>query len=444
MYLTDDIKAAFNAMHEGILFIDEDCRIIFGNTAYLNFLNRESAGSQLAIVGKKLTDIRPGAQLPEVIRTGKPILHAQRRETSEIYFVNMYPIYDRDKVIAGMSVVTFMDDANAFNSEIEAMHSRNRQALSHVNYEASGNATFDNIVAKGRKSAACKAYAEKIADTDFPILLIAESGAGKNTYAQAIHNASARREELFLTVNCATMADKLEVELFGCEPGARTDMPHGSSGLLEIAEKGTVFIDEISEMPLEIQSKLLESLQHGMIRRVGAAYGVYVRPRIIVGSNYDLTGLVADGRFKSELFYLLNTFSVNIPPLRERMEDIPVIVRQTLKREGLKQKKQLDITDEAMDRLMSHDWPGNIRELVNVLEFSLYLTQGDIITVESIPENIGADRKRMESTLQERVKAFEKAEILKALEFYGSDLTGKKAAARAMDISLASLYAKLK
>ncbi len=443
MYLTDDIKAAFNAMHEGILLIDDDYRVIFGNIAYLNFLNRESPGSQLSIVGKKLTDIRPGAQLPEVIRTGRPILHAQRRETSEIYFVNMYPIFDRDKVIAGLSVVTFMDDANAFKSEVEAMHSRSREAMTHVN-NAVAETTFDDIVAKGRKSAASRAYAEKIAETEFPIMLIGESGSGKNAYAQAIHRASSRSQEVFLTVNCATIADKLEVELFGCEPGAFSSMPYGSTGLLEIADKGTLFIDEISQMPLELQSKLLDMLQTGVIRRVGADYGINVNPRIIVASNMELTDLVAENRFKPELFYLLNTFSVSIPPLRERMEDIPVIVKQTLRRVSLKQKRQISITDEALDKLMTHNWPGNIRELVNVLEFSVYLTQGDMITSDSLPENIGTDRKRMESTLQERVKAFEKAEILKALEFYGSDLAGKKAAARAMDISLASLYAKLK
>lgn len=443
MFLSDSVKAMFDAMSEGILLIDTEGRIVFGNSAYLNFLCRETGSYVHSIVGKKLTELRPGAVLPEVVKSGKPVLRAQRREQNEIYFVNMYPVRENDKIIGGLSVVTFMDAAEAFQDEIEAMHNRSRNIISHMN-NAVSDITFENIVAKGRKSEACKAYARRIADTDFPILLIAESGTGKNAYAQAIHHASSRFDELFLTVNCSTMAEKLEIELFGCEPRAVSSAPNGYIGLIEAAEGGTLFIDEISEMPLDIQSKLLETLQSGIIRRVGADYGIQVNTRIIAASNIELNGLVADNRFKSELYYLLNTFSIQIPPLRERTEDIPVIVKQVLKNESLKQKKTINITDEALDTLIGHNWPGNIRELINVLEFALYLTKGDMITVESLPENIRASRKYAEATLDEKVRAFEKNEILKALDIYGDNLAGKKAAARALGISLASLYAKLK
>ena len=443
MIFSDDIKAMLNSMNEGVIIIDTDGIIVYGNDVYLKFVSKESGIPTSNIIGRRLLDLRPGARLPEVVRTGEPMLRQPRRELSDIYYVNMYPIINNGKIIGGLSIVTFIDDAAAFKEEFEAMERRNSQLISKMG-SAESNVTFNTIVAKGRKSASCKAYAQRIADTDFPVLVTSENGVGKTVYAKAIHNASSRAEGPFIKVDCLMLGRRLETELFGSEPEQLSNYKVGNIGLIEAARGGTLFIDEISEMPMDIQVRLYESIQNGSFTRVGANYGIKLEARIIAASGVNLEERVAENKFSTELFYLLNTFSIHIPPLRERMDDVPLIVRQELGKISIRMKKKIGITDTAMERLMSHKWPGNIKELQHVLEFSSYLAKNDMITEESLPENIGFSQSGNETTLVERVRAFEKNEIQKMLEFYGNDLQGKRTVASKLGISLASLYAKIK
>ena len=440
MIFSDDIKAVLNAMHEGILIVDKDGRIVFGNAAYLRFISRENNIHPSQVRGRFIKDLRPGAMLPEVIRKGEPMLRQRRREGQDTYFVNMYPIFSGEEIVGGISVVTFMDDAAAFREELDAIEARTSQVISRVGAFAA-RYTFDNIAARGRKSAACKASAQRLAETEFHILLMSESGGGKSVYAQSIHNASSRHEGAFIRVDCQELKGNIDSELFGIESGKNSI---GSLGLLEAAKEGTLFIDEIAEMPPEVQAKLFNALQTRSFRRIGADYMIPLEARVIAGCNMDIEKRVADGRFNAELFYLFRTFSLTIPPLRERMDDIPTIVRQEMIRLGTAQKRKLDITNDAIDRLMHYTWPGNVRELQQVIEFSSYLAKDGMITVECLPENIGQDAADNEMTLPERVRAYEKNEILKMMEFYGSDLAGKKTVAEKLGISLASLYAKIK
>ena len=440
MIFNDDIKAVLNSMHEGILIVDSDSRIVFGNEAYLRFISSDSNIHPSQVRGKKLRDLRPGAMLPEVVRTGVPMLRQRRREAEDFYYVNMYPVFSGNQIIGGLSVVTFMDDAAAFREELKAMEERNSQVMSRMG-AFSARDTFSNIIAKGKKSAACKASAMRLAETEFPILMTSENGAGMSMYAQAIHNASPRHEGPYIKVNCQEMKDGIDTELFGVE-GIRNSI--GNIGLLEAAKGGTLFIDEITDMPPDVQAKLYNTLQTKSFYRIGADYLIPLETRVIVGSNTDIERRVADNRFNAELYYLFRTFSFNIPALRERMDDLPLIVRQELARLETVRKKKFDITNDAIDRLMHHTWPGNVRELQHVIELSSYLAKDGMITVDILPEYIGQDISENEKTLPERVRAFEKNEILKMMEFYGSDLQAKKLIAEKLGISLASLYAKLK
>ena len=217
MELNQDARAVLDAMREGINIIDAEGRIIFGNKAYLDFLSKETGIGIGSIEGQYLRDLRPGARLPEVLATGKPILHAPRMEKQdEIYFVNMYPIFQDGEMVGGLSVVTFLKDAYAFQTELEQYEKRNKQVLHRVNKANSARYTFDSIVAVGENVQAVKALAQKAAETDATVLLASESGTGKELYAQAIHNASARKNEVFVAINCANFnANTLESELFG-------------------------------------------------------------------------------------------------------------------------------------------------------------------------------------------------------------------------------------
>ena len=447
MELNQDARAVLDAMREGINIIDAEGRIIFGNKAYLDFLSKETGIGIGSIEGQYLRDLRPGARLPEVLATGKPILHAPRMEKQdEIYFVNMYPIFQDGEMVGGLSVVTFLKDAYAFQTELEQYEKRNKQVLHRVNKANSARYTFDSIVAVGENVQAVKALAQKAAETDATVLLASESGTGKELYAQAIHNASARKNEVFVAINCANFnANTLESELFGYVEGAFTGAKKGGKiGLFEAANGGTLFLDEVSEMDYSLQAKLLRAIQEGRIRPVGGVQEIEVDVRLISASNADLNTYIQQGRFRRDLYYRLSTFQIHIPPLRDRRQDIPALTDVVLSELSKKLKRSITITQEARRCLALHDWPGNVRELRNVLEFSAYLSDNGAIVRDSLPEHIVRPAvEQPEISLAQRVGVFERAEISKLILKNGADLAGKKETARQLGISLATLYNKL-
>ena len=447
MELNQDARAVLDAMREGINIIDAEGRIIFGNKAYLDFLSKETGIGIGSIEGQYLRDLRPGARLPEVLATGKPILHAPRMEKQdEIYFVNMYPIFQDGEMVGGLSVVTFLKDAYAFQTELEQYEKRNKQVLHRVNKANSARYTFDSIVAVGENVQAVKALAQKAAETDATVLLASESGTGKELYAQAIHNASARKNEVFVAINCANFnANTLESELFGYVEGAFTGAKKGGKiGLFEAANGGTLFLDEVSEMDYSLQAKLLRAIQEGRIRPVGGVQEIEVDVRLISASNADLNTYIQQGRFRRDLYYRLSTFQIHIPPLRDRRQDIPALTDVVLSELSKKLKRSITITQEARRCLALNDWPGNVRELRNVLEFSAYLSDNGAIVRDSLPEHIVRPAvEQPEISLAQRVRVFERAEISKLLLKNGADLAGKKETARQLGISLATLYNKL-
>ena len=447
MELNQDARAVLDAMREGINIIDAEGRIIFGNKAYLDFLSKETGIGIGSIEGQYLRDLRPGARLPEVLATGKPILHAPRMEKQdEIYFVNMYPIFQDGEMVGGLSVVTFLKDAYAFQTELEQYEKRNKQVLHRVNKANSARYTFDSIVAVGENVQAVKALAQKAAETDATVLLASESGTGKELYAQAIHNASARKNEVFVAINCANFnANTLESELFGYVEGAFTGAKKGGKiGLFEAANGGTLFLDEVSEMDYSLQAKLLRAIQEGRIRPVGGVQEIEVDVRLISASNADLNTYIQQGRFRRDLYYRLSTFQIHIPPLRDRRQDIPALTDVVLSELSKTLKRSITITQEARRCLALHDWPGNVRELRNVLEFSAYLSDNGAIVRDSLPEHIVRPAvEQPEISLAQRVRVFERAEISKLLLKNGADLAGKKETARQLGISLATLYNKL-
>ncbi len=439
-------RAAFDAMNEGITIIDTEGRVVFGNKAYLNFLRQDLGREVGNIEGKQLRDLRPGARLPDVLESGKPILHVTRKEIEDFYFVNMYPIYADGRLVGGISVVTFIQDAYDFRAELERCEQRNRQVLHRITKASGARYTFDDIVAVAPSSVAVKQLAKMIAATDATVLLESETGTGKELYAQAIHNESLRNRNVFVAINCASLnATMLESELFGYVEGAFTGAKKGGKiGLFEAANGGTLFLDEISEMDLGLQAKLLRALQERRIRPIGAVKEIEVDVRVIAACNAELEQYVEDGKFRKDLYYRLNTFPLHIPPLRERSEDIPILAEAFLGELSRKLRRPLTVNQEAVESLQLHGWPGNVRELRNVLEFSAYLSPDGVITGESLPVDVTRRSDSMEElSLSQRVKRFEKREIQKLLALNGNTLAGKKKTAAQLGISLASLYNKL-
>ncbi len=441
-----DMSTVFNSLREGILVIDVDGRIVFGNTAYLEFLEKEAGSPLGSVVGRYLRDLRPGARLQDAMQAGKPIMHLTRKEIKDIYLTNLYPIFRDGTLVGGISVTTFLEDAYQARDELEALEKRTRQVLRSINKVNGAKYTFDAIVAESPGVRAVKKRAQQAAPTDAPVLLAAESGTGKELYAQAIHNASERRREVFVAINCANFnASILESELFGYAEGAFTGAKKGGKmGLFEAANGGTLFLDEVSEMDMSLQAKLLRAIQEKKIRPVGAVDEIDVDVRLICASNADLKTCIEEKRFRQDLFYRLSTFLIHIPPLRERADDIPALSEAILNELARKLRHSVRLDEEALQALVSHTWPGKVRELRNVLEFSAYVSADGLITRSNLPEHLVHPREgEINMTLRDRVRVFERDEILRYLQKNGSDLEGKKKTARELGISLATLYNKI-
>ncbi|QEK12550.1 AAA family ATPase [Crassaminicella thermophila] len=307
---------------------------------------------------------------------------------------------------------------------------------------------FSEILGESEEIKNVKKLAYKASKSNSTLLLLGESGTGKSLLARAIHNASKYKDKPFIHVNCGAIPEELlESELFGYERGAFTGArSQGKEGLFEAASKGTIFLDEIAEMSLHLQVKLLQVLQNKTFFRLGGTKEISVDVRIIAATNKDLEEEMLKGRFREDLYYRVNVFPIWLPPLRERKQDIysltNAILPRICKRMGIEEK---NISGEALYRLMKHDWPGNIRELENVLERAVNIAEGNTIQVYHLPFKIGIKKveesREIIKPLKEYVQKAEKNAIKEALKYYQND---RAKAMKALKIGKTSFYEKLK
>ena len=299
-----------------------------------------------------------------------------------------------------------------------------------------------------------RALIERVAPTEVTVLITGESGTGKEVVAQAIHTLSPRRLQQFVPVNCAAIPhDLLESEMFGHERGAFTGAAGSRHGLLTTADRGTIFLDEIGEMPIALQAKLLRVLEDGVVRPVGADKGSKVNVRVIAASNVDLAAAVRKGTFREDLFYRLQVVPIRIPPLRERRSDIPLLTEHFLQRVRERTPgREIEVSREAMVALWSYDWPGNVRELENMMERLAILCEGSIIDTTILPENLVASAHPASAAanvslsghgvnLNDLVRELEGRLINDALKQSGGN---KQAAARLLGLKRTTFSAKLR
>jgi len=285
---------------------------------------------------------------------------------------------------------------------------------------------FGDIIGNSEKLRSVLEVVRKVAESEVSVLIRGESGTGKDLIAQAIHNNSARRDKPFIRTECAVYAEGvLESELFGHEKGSFTNAMRSRMGRFELADTGTIFLDEIGDISLATQSKLLGVVQNKVFERVGGATPIEVDVRIIAATNKNLEEAIEKGTFREDLYYRINVVPIYIPPLRERKEDIPVLANHFMEKFASKVSNRVrDISPEAIDLLMSYNWRGNVRELENSIERAMVLADGDTILAEHLPLPPGMgltqeehrNRKPETGTLPEQVDAFEKEMILDALK----------------------------
>lgn len=440
------LEVAIDHAYEGLVITDAEGVILKVNQAYADFLGK----SMDEMIGRHATEVVENTRMHLVAKSGKPeIAHIQKINGHEMV-CSRIPIFENGKVVAVVGKVMFqnVDDFFAMIDRFRKLKSELEFYKSELSKRLGARYSFENIVGASRAIEKVKELGRKVAKSDTTVLLEGESGTGKEMFAHAVHIASNRALGPFVKVNCAAIPEALfEAELFGYHEGAFTGaQKKGKKGKFLLADKGTIFLDEISELPLAMQVKLLRALQEREIEPVGGEQPLAVDVRIIAASNRSLEKLVESGAFRNDLFYRLNVLRLQIPPLRERQEDIPVLTEKILKQLD----KECGIPVEGVDQdvaelLQAYSWPGNVRELHNVLEQALYLKSGSIITRQDLPRGLVAGAEGGLSpdgtmTLRFQLAQLEEELLRRALQDERGD---RLAAAKRLGIGKSSLYAKV-
>ncbi|KAA0890361.1 sigma 54-interacting transcriptional regulator [Oryzomonas rubra] len=330
-------------------------------------------------------------------------------------------------------------------AEIKQLKDRLQAENIYLQQEASQVNNFGDIIGQSNAISYVFFRVEQVAPMDATVLLLGETGTGKGVIARTIHSHSARKDRPMITVNCTSLPANLsESELFGREKGAFTGAHARQMGRFELADGGTIFLDEIGEMPLELQSKLLRVIQDGEFERLGSPRTIKVNVRIIAASNRNLEEEIRNGRFREDLFYRLNVFPITIPPLRQRTEDIPLLVNHFIAKFNKKMGKRIDaVSKETMAALQGYHWPGNVRELENVVERAVITSQGNALQVV---DRFDTFRKQGDIQGQE-IKALADLEhdhILQVLQKTGWRIEGKNGAATLLGLNASTLRARMR
>lgn len=434
LYKSMELATIIDAVDEGILAIDEEGKILHVNHWVMNLLQ-----IQEDITGEHIDTILPQNRVTKALKTCSKI--NDQEEILKIkngfyrFLISVKPIMINSVNVG--AVATFKDFNKLHRSIVKIR-------------ENPGELTFKKILGKSPNFIRVKKQAKEVAAQNATVLLLGESGTGKELFARAIHNESPRRDEVFMAINCGAIPDSLiESELFGYEKGSFTGAnPGGKIGKFEMANKGTVFLDEIGDMPLHMQVKLLRVLQEQEIIRVGGLVPIKIDVRIIAATNQDLWEMVKKGEFREDLYYRLNVVPINIPPLRERPDDILELASKLLERYSKIYEKNIkDISLEAEKLLLQHSWPGNVRELENLIEYGVIFEKGRKLTAKTLSKKITSEVKGKitpKGTLKEIVAEYEKKIITNSLKQYGDDLMAKEKVAKDLGISIPTLYRKIR
>ena len=444
--ITNGMRTIMSEISEGIFYVSKSVYILECNERAASMFHKKYS----EIVGRKLEMIWNDPSVLEAVRNGTNCKDIEKRfmrdDGTELHFMmNINPIYLKKKELA----VKLSEDTNDFVGAVISL--RDMVDIKKMVYDMTDNNASDynaEIIGNSRLIREVKGKIDRVADSKSSVLITGDSGTGKGVVAKAIHFFGVRNSKPFITVNCAAIPDTLiESELFGYEEGAFTGArKNGKPGKFELADGGTIFLDEIGDLPLHLQGKLLHVLQYGKFERVGGTKEISVDVRIIAATNKNFEQMINNNEFREDLYFRLNVIPIWMPPLRERREDLPLLLDNALRKYCVMLDKNIQgFSEEVMSLLMSYDWPGNVRELENAVEYAINMEDTNVISRESLPNKLRSAGVNGEmNSLADQCSAFEKHIIIQELEKEGYSVEDKKRIARKLGIGEATLYRKIK
>jgi transcriptional regulator with PAS, ATPase and Fis domain len=463
----------FAGASQGMLLVDRDGRVVWIDDQYRRFLPALGFEREEDFVGHPVAHVVQNTMMHQVLRSGKPILIDLLTNRAGTFLVSRIPLRDgRGRVMGALGIV-LLDHAETnlkplmgkFEQLQRDLEDARRELATQRGGQRRSKYTFASFVGTSGPALEVKRQARRAAQSSSPVLLLGETGSGKELLAHAIHAASARAGGPFISVNIAAVPDTLlESEFFGVAPGAFTGAERkGRPGKFKLADGGTLFLDEIGDMPLTLQVKLLRALQEGEIERLGSNQLVRFDARFIAATSRDLGAMVREGRFREDLYYRLNVLPIKVPPLRERRGDIATLVELLGEEIGLRSGQAPEVSADALELLCAQPWRGNIRELRNVLEQAMMRSDSALIdaallhgvltdagapvapaqrqAVGTAPAGQGQLAATAGLSLAQQIQALERRAISDAMNKTAGN---KVAAARLLGISRATLYDRMR
>jgi transcriptional regulator with PAS, ATPase and Fis domain len=447
------LRFCFRNPYESITVVDEKACVQFMDKATEQFFGLEQGEAK----GIDIREFIKDSNLPRIIASGKPMIGGIWELKGVRRICSVYPLKKDGKIIGAIGRILFnsLEEIERINGEIQRLKKEIHYFKQKEKKEYSALYTFDNILAVSKLMQETVQMAQKIAGLDTDVLIAGESGTGKELFAHSIHNFL-HADKPFIKINCPAIPFELaESQLFGYEKGAFTGATSsGQAGIFEAAENGTVFLDEISSLPLSIQAKLLRVLQEREVARLGSTQTRKINFKSIAATNVDLRKLVGEGKFRDDLYYRVARATISIPPLRERREDIPVYLYNFLEKINDSFKTSIKgFSPEALQCLVDYNWPGNVRQLINVLEQIVIRTwQDDKITFQHLPDELRTLLVEESATgrfvpagrplfMKDQVAKTERKLIASALEQTNGN---KRKAAMLLNMPRSTFYQKLK
>ncbi|TGE33581.1 sigma 54-interacting transcriptional regulator [Desulfosporosinus sp. Sb-LF] len=428
-----------------VLIIDSNTTIVYANEAYARILGVPVT----KVLGRRLDKIEPEAEAIEILRTGKPTKGGDYLDSLGIDVVgSSFPLYHGERIIGCVSTFKNITEVVELNRELQQTKGVADYLKEQLEQSEQLPLSFKEYVGQNSRLKETLLLAAKVARTNSTVLILGESGVGKEVLARAVHNSSRRTDKPLIKVNCAAIPeDLIESELFGYEDGAFTGAKKGGKlGKFELAHSGTIFLDEIGDMSLTMQAKLLRVLQEKEFERVGGTKTVKVDIRVIAATNRDLESMIEKGTFRRDLYYRLNIVPLNLTPLRERKDDLLTLAKTFLNQFAREVGHELELSSQVVRFFLEYDWPGNIRELQNVLEHASIVCSNKTIEIQHLPARVIPNNDEYSSVkdrpyaVKETVARVEKELILSALVANNNNRTKTM---KALGISRRVFYDKL-